>query len=360
MGVYRIRGLADLFDEEKGMKKQSRYLSNKLTKVITIMTLAIILPAMAFMAEVIHPISVLGFSTNITTIHGAAVFNNFQEAGDLLFCFEIENTRLPWYPIENPERIYDIQILDTDNSTILAFTTLKMWKYAPESIYLSADGVAGFTQDKAYIIRMISKLGTSNNTTYTLTTNDWRGSDKTGLDSWAIGVATNMATYDGGTLTDYVTYSTGQAQILTEKTGAIFEKGISGIYKERPNLFQASEQNIADLSTTVKPDVWEDKSWETQFGTSTVSLADSAGAIFGVTNKQALSGFFILLFVGVVIWVISNKSPNLSPIMVVALAFPLLAFLASEGGLLNFKFIQLIVFVVGVVLPVWALVWSRT
>ncbi len=287
-------------------RKMSKLL-NRIKSLVLLIALATTLPLGIFFSIPASP-ALAAIVDNVTAINGAAVFNDFIDPGDLLIVLDITNTRLPYYSTKTDSTlVYDIQLLGTDNATELAANALRAWERTPQGIYLSPDQAASINPSGAYIIRMISKMGTSNNTTYTLQSSDWLGEDLRRLDNWCINMAQRRVTYYGGTSSDYIVYSGSGGVMnarLSESEGIIFNIGIPGLSDIRPDLFSVASKTYG-LTTTTQTNLFNTGSdWQTMVGTDITNDMNAAGDWSGVTGKSALSivfgAIFLLVFMAIV------------------------------------------------------------
>jgi hypothetical protein len=163
------------------------------------------------------------------------VFTDYIETGDQLYCFAT-NIKYTSTPEEMPQEWYVAQLLDTDNTSILAQTTVQRWGYQPLSFYLSAASAP--TWGEAYMIRVMGTdlfaIPPAEN--LTLSSISWKGSNYTLMDLWIIGTATKMATEDGLASNGYFASYSGRT-VINDAGTEIFSNGIPYITTKRPEKF---------------------------------------------------------------------------------------------------------------------------
>ena len=120
-------------------------------------------------------------AVNDFSVDGANVYSSYIEDDDWLIVVKYKNVLEPYYGNDTSQNAFLLQLVDTDNTTVLAQTPLPAWGYRPGSIYLSADTVASLEWGANYTIKI---NGTANETHYNLTAADWRGSNLVSLDDW--------------------------------------------------------------------------------------------------------------------------------------------------------------------------------
>ncbi len=241
-----------------------------------------------------------GSSTDLVIV-SAAVFSNYLQTGDLLFCAEVVNTYTGYYPNLDPKRYFTIQLLDTNNTDILGASVLPNWGDRPVSIYKNATDASTLVAGSAYYIRMIGTLvpGTPS-VEYQLQESDWQGYDFSGaLDDWARGVATNMQVSDQRS--DYLTVLTDVGVVIADPAGGYFSTGIPGITQVRPNLFTTSQQVPVTPSTAAAPAgfaVESETAWETFVGSAIASDIAIIGLPFGISGKNLLAIAVFMVIIG--------------------------------------------------------------
>lgn len=215
-----------------------------------------------------------GQSSVIMTRYGA-VFSGYLETGDLLFVAEVINTYTDYYPDKDSRKYFQIQLIGTDNTTILAATPL--WDYGcrPVSIYLDEDVAEHLTEGSAYKIRMIGLFASPPVDDYQLQPEDWHGVDLVNLDQWMLRTAFDMNTYYKWTLgsVNYtLNFVTDQGLILSEKGGAYFTEGIPGVSNIRPDVFAQPKSKAGIITTHTADNVFDRQTWV-------------SGAIYAIDDK---------------------------------------------------------------------------
>ncbi len=255
---------------------------------------------------------VAGSSTTLT-IKSAKMFNNYNTSGDMLLVAEIMNNYTYLYPDQSPREHFQLQLVDTNNTTILGASSIINWGDRPESIWFSPAFVtANLTQGSAYYVKVIGDEQSGNATAiYQLIPNttintDWKGSDLTRLDDWGIGVANNMGLTDQSNKDYYITYPTNQLAVINDLGKGYFTSGISNIGNVRPYLFATQEYQITPIEGTASSAWGSLTAWETFVGSAIVDDVTIIAVPFGVTGKDLLAGILILVILGCVMFVVSN------------------------------------------------------
>ncbi len=247
-----------------------------------------------------------GSSTDIQ-IREVGVFSDYLESGDLLFAIETVNKYTGKYPGKKAGQIFTLQLLDTNNTDILAASPLPNWGDRPASIYLNAVTASTIVYGDAYYIKMLGDSSTSNATIeYTLTMPDWYGSDLTKLDSWCKGVANHMAASDSTNVWDYIRRVTDQGEMISDEVGGYFTTGIPGISQVRPNLFTTSQLKPRSPSGTAN-NTWDSlTAWQTYVGSGISADAVTLAAPFGLNGKDFMAGLIGLIILGFMMMVVGS------------------------------------------------------
>jgi len=272
-----------------------------------------------------------GSSTDLI-IRSVGIWSGYAVPGDMLICVETQNTYTKWFPNQPAGSVFQIRLLDTDDTTIIAASPLSNWGDKPSSIYLSPAVVAAKIVPQAnYFISMVGYGITTNPTvTYNVTAgdmslgipSDWHGSDLTTLDKWVIGTALNMQTTDSTLFyqANYISYTTNQAAILSDLGGSYFNQGIPGLSVVRPNLF-----NTNAITTTqnlgASGDTWtNDTAWTAAVGTGVIADVTKWGIPFGMDNRSVL----VDLIIGIILLiVIGSIKAGITPIGLLLMFIPI-------------------------------------
>ena len=222
-------------------------------------------------------------------IQSAGVFSNYIEPGDMLFTTEYINLYPPYYPGENPKQYFDLQLVDTDEITVIASTPCWAWGDMPGAIYLSADQAASVDVNGGYYIRLHGDFTGEPVATYPLVSNDWHGTDLKHLDSWVMLTAHNLETYLDRTLTVRIS---GKGEILNEEGGVIFQDGIASLSDIRPDLFQALILSPEHTPKTFTHAYDTATTWEETVGPVVASGLNAMGGVIGVDGN--IAGLLIL------------------------------------------------------------------
>ena len=249
----------------------------------------------------------VGLNGSLTiTIGNVGIFHNYitnsPTAPDTLVVMEVVCNYSTVFKSKTASACFQIQLLDTDNSTILGVGMLQQWGDRPESIYLNAAvTTAKIVDDSAYYIKVIGYNVTGNpSEEYLVQSDDWYGSDLTQLDSMIIRTGNAMA------LTDTTTYTAVLAdgnQQITDNAVGFFTIGIPDITNIRPNDFTSSALQTK-FPSTASNNQWDSATaWTTNVGTNISTDANLMGTPFGITGKDFLAAIIwiiVLFIVGVV------------------------------------------------------------
>jgi hypothetical protein len=285
-------------------------------------------------------------SSTTVTISKVGVFQDYVDSGDLLFTAEIFCNYPPYDATGSAFNYFTVELLGTDNTTVIAVSPLQMWGDRPESIYLKPSIASTLTLNGAYHIAVIGLFSGAANpyVNTTIQPTDWKGSDKIQLDAWCIETAKDMEVYDNKASGSYVVSSTDNKEIITDTAGATgygagaggyFTTGIPQISVVRPDLFQVSKSK-APVSLSGNNDQWTSNHvWSTKMGTLVPSDWNTFGALFGATGQTTM-GYFL----GVVILIICVLGVTMGgkglPLLV--LSYPI-ALWGAEMGAIGYQWL---------------------
>lgn len=248
------------------------------------------------------------YGKGLLEVSSARAFTGYTETGDLLITLEYYNSYTPYYPNENSNSYFWIQLRDSTGATILAQTTCNAWGLKPGAVYLSADAATGITYGGTYRVYLVGNLGEAPTTYYTMTGSDWKGSDLTLLDSWVVTTARVLADYYE---TDMTTYS-GTDEILNEQGGVIFATGIPGLQYVRPDIFATSIYTPGYNATTPGHAYEESTTWDEVVGPQVAAFLNAAGEIVGLEDGRNVgAGLLVALYLGLCLLVVSRKGDAL-------------------------------------------------
>jgi len=291
-------------------------------------------------------------------INPTAPRNDWIQSDDMLFVIHYENIYPPYFPSDDSNIYFYLQLLDTDGVTVLHQTPCKQWGSMPGAIYLSADTAAGLESDVAYYIRLYGNFTGNPSAQYQLTAADWRGSDLFYFDNWIILMANTIGEYYtetlGGTVT-FTEYVSERGDVLNDSGNVIFSIGIPGLSVIRPGIFKSVKQYPVFPDTAPENLFSSAENWEDMMGTEVVTIAENLGEYAGGIDAKtiaaiALLGFALALSIG--IFAKGHATVGL------ALTFP---FIAAAGALrvLDIAIIA-IIGIIALLLFVWSIWWSRT
>jgi len=284
---------------------------------------------------------------SVLEVEGANVFSGYIEDGDWLFVLTYKNSYTPYYPNNDPETYFSIQLVD--DTTIKAQVGCPAWGYRPGSIYLSkslADTLEWGNTD--YKIRLYGDFATYPYTDYALTALDWKGTELTFLDKWVISQANSVGDEEGLTLT---TDTADRGEVLNAAGHTMFSIGIPELNVVRPDLFEMvirqPERTEVDWTHLLQGEA----DWEVRLGPQISAMLVDAGDVVGVGGRTAggfmtFIAFFVLLMIGTV-----------SGHIVVGLSLGYLALLTGAWvDVIDYTLLGVITFAMGAVVFVYK-VW---
>jgi len=283
---------------------------------------------------------------------GAKVFQSYTEVGDILIVAKYFNTYTPYYPNEESPYYFYTQLRDSTGATILAQTTCMAWGLKPSSIYLNADAASGITVGGTYRVYLVGTMDEAPTSYYTLTADDWRGTNLNLLDSWVITTAHELADFYE---TDMTTTS-GTSEILNEQGGAIFSLGIGNLEVIRPNLFSISTYTPGWEEATPDDTYEESTTWQEVVGPQVTAFLDAAGEIVGLEDGRWVgAGCLAALYFGLCLLIAVKKGEVL---IGAAMGIPILV-VGSWLHLIDIVFVLVIV-IIGAFFTMYRLWWART
>lgn len=285
-------------------------------------------------------------------IQSIGAFANYQETGDYLFTAEIVVTYPPYYPTDIAYKYFQVQLVDTDGSTILGASPVSQWGDRPSSIYFSASGNGSISYGSAYQIRItnISSANITISTSDTFGDTDWYGTDLTRLDEWCIGVAQSMQNTDGTLLTDpYIRAVTGIGLVITNTAGGFFTKGIPNIETVRPNLFLTGLTGGARDTLSGTTGYNSGTTLTNRVGATIVTDAGTVGTVFNLSGQQFLLFMILAVVIGFLVFTV-GRTGGIGALPATILAVPII------GASNYFNIMDIALPVIGLVILAWLFV----
>jgi hypothetical protein len=220
-----------------------------------------------------------------------------------------------------------MQLLRTDNVTIIGATPMKDWGDRPLGLYLAPAMVTPLTHSDPYKVKITGTFSGTTTANYTLQSSDWEGSHLVYLDSWMRTTAESMNEYDGNTETlPYTTYITDiKGKVLTSEGGAVFTNGIAYIEQVRPDMF-AYVKTQPEFEKGVANPVFDTAfTWATMVGTKIAADATTFGGLFGMGGDTFLAMLFMLLIAFALLYVFFNAQGAETP-QILLICIPILLF----------------------------------
>jgi hypothetical protein len=262
-----------------------------------------------------------GTATNTITVQGGGAGNiTVTFFTDYLITLEVYCKYTGWFPSNDPQEKFTIQLRDTGDTIILAATPLKQWGLRPESIYISSKLASTLTENSLYILRVQGLFAGAPSlpAEYTLSIDDWRGSDPAKLDKWLLYAAWDMQEEDK---VSYLTSLTDSSVVINDTAGGYFVAGIPRISSIRPNIFSTSSispefEQGTDVNAWDKTDADLVSGWRSYVGTTISGMIDNVATPFGVSGKNMAAAIIMLGMLLCVFWVVSNGAGALGAVLI--------------------------------------------
>lgn len=295
------------------------------------------------------------YGDDVLYIDTVRAFQGYIEAGDLLFTAMVVNYYPPYYATSDAKDYFQMQVLDTTGTTILAAANFSAWGYRPQSVYMSAAQAASITFGAGYYIRIIGTFLSPPSDTQIMITSDWK-SDMLSLDRWIINSAYSIQNYYGYATNTLVQYVTQSGEILTDTGGGIFTNAIAGIAVQRPAIFSFSKSKPQAPGGTPNM-VFDSHDYHVILGTPIANDLDTFGNVFGITG-QTFAGWAILLLIAVVtiIGLILGGRAAIAVLVVGGLPISLIGAYTGVVGIQWIVVPAIFLFVIFI----WKFWWSRT
>ena len=290
-----------------------------------VLALAIALPILA----IANPTSII--------IHTGKVFQNIFETGDMLFVisYDIE------YASEPPEEASDaflINLVGTDNTTILLSRQINYYQYNVISIYATAAQALGLTWETEYKLRLTGNpalFGSitegTNMYTKTLSITDYNTdgakTSKELLQEYCIIIAEDL---EDDWVISLLTTTTEGGQVLNSDGAVTFLDAIPSLSTALPGLFQLSSY-IPEISSPVSTANYSgDSSIDYRLGTTLGASITGIGTFLGVGQHSA-AGIWAVIFILMVASIIFLNSGN--SVAALILATPVVVLMTYLGAI---------------------------
>jgi len=241
---------------------------------------------------VTYTINDLG-NPNSINISDVAVFTNYLEDGDQLFCFA-ETVDYGYIPDLYPTEYYEVNLIA--GITEVGTTPVYRWGYNPLSIYLDSDDAIEWEGDATLILTGLdAKFDTPPEFEYEIQEDDWKDSaeDSDIFRSWIYTITDNMEDFD-----DVNYYDTVDGSMIGSTGSQIFAKGIPYINIIYPDLFILGGEPLPEEETETT-DEYSDSLYDS-WGTYWVGIWEGIGDGIG-----GLSGYVVVSFIFIVLAIIS-------------------------------------------------------
>jgi len=218
------------------------------------------------------------------------VFTGYKSTGDWLIIADTKNTYTPYYPNEDPQTLFQMQLIN--GSTIVASTTVKAWQRQPLSIFLNSTTAGTLTWGDSYKLRLSLIPNPAIMSEYPLQAVDWQAGDLVYLDGFVRNLAgvyqTYYTTLTGTTVTYLISGANGL--LLNQDGAVIFKRGIPELDSIRPDLFQTTQQILPTPNTPITPQAGMTRiSLAARVGPLVYTTLTNTGNTMGMTADQFLS-----------------------------------------------------------------------
>lgn len=226
-------------------------------------------------------------------IQDAKVSEGYREASDWLVTIRYINEYEPYYDEYDPKRVFVMQLLESDNTTI-AQTAMPSWGNRVGSIYLSADSTDSLEYGGDYKVRITAIFDPDEFIEMDIEDNDWLGSDLIGLDSWVITSATIIGEYYS---TLFITSVAGRGEVLNHEGGVLMENGIPGLSYVRPNIFQtySSTPGYEADDTITQAGRIAMYPWQQRIGDKGTVMITRLANVLNIDANAMICGIFIFI-----------------------------------------------------------------
>ena len=236
------------------------------------------------------------FGSPAMEVIGANVYEGYINDGDWLIVAKAKNIFEPYYGDDTSKGSFYLQFTKADD-TLIAQTPLPAWGYKPASLYLSNSTVAALEWGAGYKVKMSSIASPYYNTTYTLTADDWRGSNLVMLDGWCLATAHAMETFYSET---FVMATAVKGDVLNEEGGAMFVIGIPYLSSVRPGIFEVALADV-DYTTPTWTGAYEDSlpEWDAAIGGELAAIITDAGSLVNLSGKEMGTMLIVIAYVAI-------------------------------------------------------------
>jgi len=279
------------------------------------------------------------YGGDVLDVTNVEVYSSQVEDGDWLVVFLYKNIYPPYYQYENPTHYFNLQLLGTNKSDLIAQGKLPSWGYKPGHIYIAHDTAVNLTWGDNYTVRM---EGTPAKFTvpypydeYELVPVDYVGSETFWLGEWVITSAQVIESYYNVNLTmDSLGNETLPYTILNSLGCEIYMQGIPGIEELVPERFYEvswSPEYTEEGYTNKYQDslTWINQT-STEGATGQIPAAlTEAGGLFNLDGKAI--GWILMFILYIAVVGIGVRAIDNVPVAV-ALGVPVLLL----GGWLGF------------------------
>lgn len=179
-------------------------------------------------------------------VKNVAIFTNYMEPGDQVYCFTTEVNYTPTPTDLGAEEYFAVQLIN--GVTVEAQTPVKRWGMGVCGIYL--DNTTALAYGGLYTLKI---TGTDMFTSppsysYTIVAKEWRGYLYGLMDMWVESVAKQIGVADAGVESTYLTSLSGKT-VVNDAGTEMFTEGIPYINTKRPEMFSLPGTDTSGTTT---------------------------------------------------------------------------------------------------------------
>lgn len=209
-----------------------------------------------------------------------------------------------YYPSQfsNPERYFYLQLLNANQTAVLAQSVCRDWGNRPGSIYLNADRTATLDEKSPYYVRIYGDFGHHPSATYQLQDDDWQGSDLNLLDDWVLLTAGSIGEFHDIEMTNYIG---GYGNTLNMRASGYFSTGIPALSDVRPGLFQARTSDLETADDDYSY-AYKDTEWSEQVGSRVSEDMETLGNIMGLSGQDMMNYILLAAYVAIALFAVAK------------------------------------------------------
>jgi hypothetical protein len=290
-------------------------------------------------------------------IIGVNVFKDYLETGDWVVMISADCTLAPYYAENADPGAYIVVQLRNNAGIVVASTPFKYWDRQPIALYMSAAGVVGQTWAGVYTVRIADVSGAPY-ATYSILGTDWKGSDKSKIDTWLRLQATDYQSYYSTTLL----VATGTQGLVLNDTGkVIFVRGIPQIDTVRPLMFQTSSSTDTKLNPEAYTRTYElGRDYTTELGPTLTNMLEQFTLVTTgnvTTNNVKSVGTYTLVILYLILALSLASTGGIGTWAGIALGIPVML-TGAYFGIVNLSAIAVIGSIMALIV-IYQVMWGK-